>query len=228
MTLEAFLREFSAALGSGLSAAIVVALLAGVVASAVCPCTLPVGLGVATVSSATEAQSKKMGLLVATSFFLGIVVNLTILGALASRLGAIATVAFGRYWALGMAVLALVAALLAFLGPHLSIERLGSLRRPGLAGAFGYGFVFSLGTSAAPLLLLLTVAAATGQPILGAVLALVFGIGRGLPFLVIGLSASALMRLVRLAQVRRGVQVVSGCVLLLVAGYYMRAFVSLL
>lgn len=228
MTLEAFLREFSGALGSGLFAAIGVALLAGVVASAVCPCTLPVGLGVATVSGATEGQSKKMGLLVATAFFLGIVVNLTILGALASRLGAVATLTFGRYWALGMAFLAFVAAVLAFWGPRLSVERLEAMRRPGVAGAFGYGFVFSLGTSAAPLLLLLTVAAATGQPVYGALLALVFGVGRGLPFLVIGLFASALMRFVRLTQVRRGIQVVSGCALLLVSGYYVRAFVSLL
>lgn len=228
MTLEAFLRQFAGQLGTGLFAPLAVALFAGIVASAVCPCTLPVGVGIATVSGATEGQSKRMGLAVAAAFFFGIVVNLTMLGALAGRLGAIATEAFGRYWTLGMAVLSLLAAILAFWGPRLSTTRLEALRRPGIAGAFGYGFVFSLGTSAAPLLLLLTVAASVGDPLYGTVLAVAFGIGRGLPFLIIGVFASALMRFVRLERVRRPVQIVSGAALLLVSAYYARAFTFLL
>lgn len=40
----------------------------------------------------------------------GIVLNLTILGALAGRLGALLTESFGRYWALGMATVSFVAA----------------------------------------------------------------------------------------------------------------------
>ncbi len=228
MTLDAFLRQFADQLGSGLFAPFAIALFAGVVASAVCPCTLPVGVGLATVSGATEGQSKRMGLAVAAAFFAGIVANLTVLGALAGRLGAIATEAFGRYWTLGMAVLSLVAAILAFWGPRLSTSRLEALRRPGIAGAFGYGFVFSLGTSAAPLLLLLTVAASVGDPLYGTVLAVVFGIGRGLPFLIIGVFASALMRFVRLERVRRPMQLVSGAALLLVSAYYARAFTFLL
>lgn len=37
------------------------------------------------------------------------------------------------------------------------LPQLEAWRRPGLVGAFGYGFIFSLGTSVAPLLLLFTV-----------------------------------------------------------------------
>jgi len=108
------------------------------------------------------------------------------------------------------------------------VDQLAALRRPGLAGSFGYGFIFSLGTSAAPLLLLITVAATQARPGYGAVLAFAFGLGRGLPFLLVGLFAGALIRLTRIGIWRRAIQAVSGCALLFVSAYYARAFVALL
>jgi hypothetical protein len=51
-----------------------------------------------------------------------------------------------------MALLSLTAAILAFWGPRLKSYQLAGLRKPGVAGAFLYSFIFSLGTSAAPLL----------------------------------------------------------------------------
>ncbi len=228
MTLDAFLHSFGSSLPEGSFIALGVALLAGVVASGVCPCTLPVGLGMAGVVSASESQSRRTGFLIAAAFFAGIVVNLTLLGAVAGRLGAILTESFGRYWTLAMALLSLVAAVGAFWGPRLKVEQLAALRRPGLVGAFGYGFIFSLGTSAAPLLLLLTVAAAQGRPEYGVALAFTFGLGRGLPFLLVGIFAGAAMRLTSVSSRRRAIEVASGCVLLLVAIYYARAFMALL
>ncbi len=228
MTLEDFLRSFGSNLSDGSLLSVEIALIAGILASAVCPCTLPVGLGMAGVVGASESQSRKAGFLIALAFFLGIVVNLTLLGAVAGRLGTILTESFGRYWALAMAVLSFAAALLAFWGPRLSVDRLAALRKPGLAGAFSYGFIFSLGTSAAPLLLLMTVAATQADPGYGAVLAFVFGLGRGLPFLLVGLFAGVLIRLTRIGIWRRAIQTVSGCALLFVSVYYARAFVALL
>ena len=228
MTLEDFLRSFGSSLPEGSLLSLGIALVAGILASAVCPCTLPVGLGMAGVVGASESQSRKAGFLIALAFFLGIVVNLTILGAVAGRLGTILTESFGRYWALAMAVLSFAAAILAFWGPRLSVDRLAALRKPGLAGAFSYGFIFSLGTSAAPLLLLMTVAATQANPGYGAVLAFVFGLGRGLPFLLVGLFAGVLIRLTRIGFWRRAIQTMSGCALLFVSAYYARAFVALL
>jgi len=228
VTLEDFLRSFGSNLSDGSLLSVEIALIAGILASAVCPCTLPVGLGMAGVVGASESQSRKAGFLIALAFFLGIVVNLTLLGAVAGRLGTILTESFGRYWALAMAVLSFAAALLAFWGPRLSVDRLAALRKPGLAGAFSYGFIFSLGTSAAPLLLLMTVAATQADPGYGAVLAFVFGLGRGLPFLLVGLFAGVLIRLTRIGIWRRAIQTVSGCALLFVSVYYARAFVALL
>lgn len=228
MTLEQFLDKSVAGLPHGSGWMFAVAALAGIVASAVCPCTLPVGMGVAGVAGATESETRRHGFGISVSFFAGIVVNLTVLGAFAGRLGAVMSESFGRYWTAGMAVLALVGAVVAFLGPRLKVDQLAALRRPGLAGAFGYGFAFSLGTSAAPLLVLMTFAAAQGSPLYGTALALAFGIGRGLPFLLVGIFAGALIRFVRFAAWRRAVQIGSGCVLLLVSAYYLRALSAFL
>ncbi len=118
MILEDFLQRFGAWLPEASGAAVLVAIVAGVLASAVCPCTLPVGIGLATAAGGTESQERRSGLLVALAFFVGIVANLTLLGAVAGRLGAILTESFGRYWALSMAVFSLVAALVAFWGPR--------------------------------------------------------------------------------------------------------------
>ena len=229
MTLESFLRSFGDTISNGgFFIALGIAFLAGIVASAVCPCTLPVGVGVAGVVGNAESQSRKSGFAIAAAFFLGIVVNLAVLGAVAGRLGAVLTESFGRFWALGMALFSLVAAIIAFAGPRLDVEKLAALRKPGLAGAFAYGFIFSLGTSAAPLLVLLAVATSQANPLYGLLLSFAFGVGRGLPFLVVGLFAGALMRLARLSLWRRTIQVVSGCALILVSVYYIRAFVGLL
>lgn len=228
MTLEQFLDQSGAWQSHGFLWIFAIAALAGIVASAVCPCTLPVGMGIAGVAGASESQSRRAGLGIAASFFAGIVVNLTILGAVAGRLGAVLSESFGKYWTGTMALLSLVGAVVAFLGPRLKVDQLAALRRPGLAGAFGYGFVFSLGTSAAPLLVLMTFAAAHGSTLYGTGLALAFGIGRGLPFLLVGIFAGALMRFVHFAALRRAVQIGSGCLLLLVSAYYFQALSAFL
>lgn len=229
MTLDAFLREFGSGLGIGISLlGLGVVFLAGIVASALCPCTLPVGLGMASAAGASEVEIRRSGMKIAAAFFLGIVINLTLLGALTGRLGALATERFGRYWALAMAILSLVAAAVAFWGPRVKVSKLAGWRRPGLTGAFGYGFIFSLGTSVAPLLLLLTVSAAKGSPLAGLLLAFVFGLGRGLPFLLAGVVASAITGFTRLGAWHRPIQIVSGCALLLVSGYYANTFAALL
>lgn len=229
MTLDEFLRQFGSSLDGGVSLiALGIVFLAGIVASAVCPCTLPVGLGVASVAGASEAESKRSGLKIAAAFFVGIVVNLTVLGALAGRLGALLTERFGGYWALGMALLSLIAAVVAFRGARLNIDQLAGWRRRGVSGAFGYGFVFSLGTSVAPLLLLLTVSAATRNPAEGLLLAFTFGVGRGIPFLLAGLVASAITGFTRLSAWRQPIQVISGIALLFVSAYYANTFAVLL
>ncbi|MBA3511111.1 cytochrome c biogenesis protein CcdA [Sphingomonas sp.] len=207
--------------------AALITFLAGVLASAVCPCTVPVGIGLASAASASEAGHRRDGMIVAVAFFVGIVGSLTVLGALAGQLGAMATESFGRSWALVMSLLSLAAAIAALLLPRMGGGRLPQWRRPGAAGAFLYGLVFSVGTSVAPLLLLLTVSAAVANAVGGVVLAFIFGLGRGLPFLLAGVAGSAMSRFLRL-HVSRSLQIVSAAALLFVSGYYGHVYYQLL
>lgn len=227
MTLDSFLNSFASSFPQGTVWSFGISFVAGVLASAVCPCTLPMGLGMASMVGSFESQQKKSGFLIAMAFFIGIVLNLTFLGALAGRLGEMLTEAYGQYWAIGMASTSLIAAVLAFFGPRLRISQLERLRRPGLIGAFLYGFIFSLGTSAAPLLLLLTVAASQRSTEAGVALAVFFGLGRGLPFLLIGVFTGLLTKFTRLSIWRRSIQAVSGVSLLVVSGYYFNVFLNL-
>ncbi|MEJ5962941.1 cytochrome c biogenesis protein CcdA [Pedobacter immunditicola] len=225
MSLEQFFQNFGASLSEGTLWSPLIVLVAGIIASGVCPCTLPVGLGMAgIVSSSPEESTSKKGMRIAIAFFLRIVVNLTFLCALPGRLGIIITESFGSYWALAIAVISLAAATLAFYGPRMKVSQLSAIRRLGLSGAFAYGFIFSLGTSADPLLLLLTMAAVQTNPLFGLLLAFLFGIGRGLPFLVVGFFAGSIAKLNQLTWLRKSIQVFSDFALLFVSFYYARFF----
>ncbi|MBA2762284.1 MAG: thiol:disulfide interchange protein [Segetibacter sp.] len=227
MSLEQFIEQFSQSLAQGSVLSLLIAVGAGMITTGVCPCTLPVGLGIAgLVSSNTENKSNR-GFMIALAFFCGIVVCLSVLGALAGKLGIFLTETFGQYWALSMALISAVAAAFAFYGPRLTTTRLANMRKPGIGGSFVYGLIFSLGTSAAPLLLLLSVAAATANPIYGFILALVFAIGRGLPFLILSAFAGAVTKFAQLTWLRRSIQIVSGLALLYVCYYYLRVFIDL-
>jgi cytochrome c-type biogenesis protein len=96
----------------------------------------------------------------------------------------------------------------------------------GVIGAFTYGVVLSVATittSAGPLILLLTVAAAIGQPLYGALLSLAYAIGRGLPFLLLATFSGQVQRwLDRVERFRRPFEIVSGIALVAVAGYFVR------
>ncbi len=227
MSLEQFIQQFNQSLAQGSAWSLLIAAGAGVITTGVCPCTLPVGLGIAgLVSSNTENKSNK-GFMIALAFFSGIVVCLSLLGALAGRLGILLTETFGQYWAISMAVISAVAAVFAFYGPKLTTTKLANMRKPGIGGSFVYGLIFSLGTSAAPLLLLLSVAAATANATYGFVLAFVFAIGRGLPFLIVSAFAGAVTKFAQLTWLRRSIQIVSGLALLFVSYYYIKVFIDL-
>lgn len=227
MNFENFVQQFSQSLTHGSFLSILIATLAGLISTGVCPCTLPVGFGIAGFASINTEQKSNTGFKIAFAFFCGIVFCLSLFGALAGRLGIFLTETFGQYWALSMALISAIAAVVAFYGPKLKVDQLATMRRPGLGGSFVYGLIFSLGTSAAPLLLLLSVAAATANPLYGFLLALSFGIGRGLPFLIVGVFASAITKFAQLTWLRRSIQIVSGIALLFVSYYYIKVFINL-
>lgn len=166
-------------------------------------------------------------MLLSFSFFCGLVFSLVILGIAAAYLGRLLT-RWNVAFAVGTAIFSLVAGLAAIFGPTLRryIPDPEISQRGGIIGAFFYGLSYSLATvttSAGPLLLLLTIAAAIGRPTYGAVLSLSYAIGRGLPFLLLGLFAGRVAGwLARLGRVRRTAEVVSGVALVSLAIYFLR------
>jgi cytochrome c-type biogenesis protein len=227
MIVEQFLQIYADVLLHGSWLVIGIAFVAGLLSSAICPFTLPVGLGVAGVAGTAESRIRGSGFPIATAFFAGLVLSLTALGALAGVLGLVATQAVGQWWMLIMAALAFVAALVVLSGPSLSLPDVTVLRRPGLLGAFTYGFIFSLGTPAVSLLLVLTVAAAEHRPAYGGLLALGYGVGRGLPFLLLGLFSGVAIRLRCQPSWSRAIRVTTGSLLLVITGYYLWIFMRL-
>lgn len=227
MIVEEFLQAYADVLLQGSEPVVGIAFVAGLLSSAICPFTLPVGLGVAGVVGTGESRKRGSGFPIATAFFAGLVLSLTALGALAGVLGLVASQAVGQWWMLIMAMLAFVAALVVFSGPSLRLPDMAALRRSGLLGAFVYGLVFSLGTPAVSLLLVLTVAAAEHRPAYGALLALGYGVGRGLPFLLLGLCSGVAVRLRCRPSWSRAIRVTTGSLLLVITGYYLWIFMRL-
>lgn len=227
MSLEKFIEEFNQVLTDGSFTSLMIAGLAGIISTGICPCTLPVGLGIAGLVSSNTENKTNTGFKIALAFFSGIIISLALLGTLAGKLGIFLTESFGQYWALSMALFSAIASIIAFYGPKINVTRLVAIRRPGVGGSFMYGLIFSLGTSAAPLLLLLSVATAKANPLFGFMLALFFGIGRGLPFLIVSVFASAITKFAQLTWLRKSIQIASGISLLFACYYYVKLFIDL-
>ncbi len=87
MSLEQFVQQFSQALANGSAFSLLIAAGAGIISTGVCPCTIPVGLGIAGLVSSNSESKSNRGFMIALAFFLGIVVCLSILGAIAGKLG---------------------------------------------------------------------------------------------------------------------------------------------
>ena len=174
----------------------------------------------------SESERRRGARLLVSAFFLGIVLSLVAMGTTAAVLGKLLA-RWTTGFAIATAVLSILAGAAALLGPAIRrrVRNPEVEKRRGVSGAFAYGLLYTLATvttSAGPLFLLLTVAAAVGRPIYGAVLSFLYGLGRGLPFLLVGLTAGRLGSwLARAERGRRTVEVVSGLALVAVGAYFL-------
>ncbi len=210
---------------------------------------MPTGLGlVSYVGGATGSMSRGLGVVrgetgrqdatapalrtgvLSLLFFGGLVLSLTTVGVLAAVSGRVFT-SNGPAFSIVAAVVLGLGAVAVLAGPWVRRRVPDPVvrQRGGRAGAFGYGAAYSLATitsSAGPLLLLLTVAAAVGRPVYGGFLSFAFSIGRGAPFLALGYGAEhGSQHLGRwlefLDRGRRPVELLSGVALLGLTGYFL-------
>jgi cytochrome c-type biogenesis protein len=177
------------------------------------------------VDAVAVERRRAHGFLLALLFFVGVVLSIVVLGVAASYLGRLLA-DWSVGFALATAVVSFCAGFAAVFAPlirrrHRSPE---IENRGGAWGAFLYGLAYTLATvttGAGPLFLLLTITAAIGRPAYGGLLSLAYGIGRGLPFLLLGVFAGAVGTwLARVERLRRGAEWVSGIALVAIGGYF--------
>ena len=165
------------------------------------------------------------------AFFAGLVLALLVLGTAASVFGRLLA-GWRRGFAATAALLTAGAGIAIVAGPTLrrTVPDPVVPRRTGMGGAFVYGTLFSLATittSAGPLLLLLTVAVAIGDPAYGALLSLAYAVGRGAPFLALAAFSGRVQQwLERVERFRRPFEIVSGVALIGVAAYFVRIAIA--
>lgn len=175
--------------------------------------------------AAPVGKRRHRGVMLSLAFFFGMVLSLLVLGTAAAYLGRLLA-RWSAAFAIGTAIFSLLAGLAAIFGPQIRryIPDPEISRHGGVIGAFVYGLGYSVATittGAGPLLLLLTIAAAIGRPAYGAALSLSYAIGRGLPFLLLGLFAGTVGAwLARMGRARRIAEIVSGFALVLIGVYF--------
>ena len=207
------------ALSAGNLIALPLALMGGLVAG-MNPCCLalyPVAAG-ACCSVQDERIKRPFG--TAAAFVLGIAVSVALLGSLAAYIGRVAAVATPVKYAI---------ALLPIL---MGVYRLGWIRLPmsmpkgcgpGLGGAFGTGLMLSfiIGPCGTPVLASVLSYAAYRQSFLyGGLLLFVYGVGTGLPVLLVGTASGSVLKRLDCSRFGNWVDPIVGSLLILL-GFYL-------
>ncbi|MBV8477941.1 MAG: hypothetical protein JOZ36_14855 [Acidobacteria bacterium] len=186
--------DLSQALSNGNFVALPLALAGGFLAG-MNPCCLvlyPAAAGSCCLAGEQHIVRRSFGNAIA--FLLGIAISIAMLGALAAYLGRIAEI--GRPAKYAIAVIPLV----------MGMNRLGWIKlpslapkmfQPGLGGAFGMGVILSLviGPCGTPVLASVLSYAAYKQSFMyGGLLLFLYGIGNGLPLILVGTAAGGLLK----------------------------------
>ncbi len=198
------------------------------------PCVLPMmpavfGYITGTVAGSAETDSRRpgylQGLVLAGAFVLGMSAVFTVIGAAAGLLGrAILITGWASY---------LVAAICVVLGLHLlgairlPLDRLNRRavtqpRRSGLLGAATLGVLFGLVASpcSTPVLAVIATLAAAGKdPATGALLLFIYGLGKGVPLMLIGIASGTVPALRSLSRFTPAFTRLGGVGLIVAAGY---------
>lgn len=169
------------------------------------------------------ARDRLRNLAVALSFYLAVLLSFALLGVAAAYIGELLA-RWKPVFAAIAAGISFLAGLAMIFSPQLR-RRLPEpeARRLGPGGAFVFGIVYSVAvvtTSTGPLLLLLAAAAAIGDLLFGALLAVAYAVGRGFPFLLLGIFGDWIIRwAARFARFARLAELVLGAGLVGLAIY---------
>lgn len=199
--------------------ALPLALLGGLIAG-LNPCCLALYPAAAGACCSFDKEADKRPLWNATAFVLGIAVSVALLGALAVYLGRIAVVAPPARYAIALLPIMLGVYKLGWIPAPKMTQR---VFRPGLAGAFGTGLLLSLiiGPCSTPVFAsVLTFAAYQQSYLYGGLLLFVYGIGSGVPLLLVGTAAGGLLKRVDCSRYQKWIDPIVGG-MLIVLGLYL-------
>ncbi len=209
-------ESLSQTLTAGGFLALPFALLGGVV-TGLNPCCLPLFPAAAATCCATRDEGEERNLARAAAFVFGVALATTVLGIVAVVAGRSMTAVAGwAAYAIAFVPLIMAAHLLGFVRIPMPTTSAKGGRR-GIFGALVAGLLLSLilvpcGTPV--LVSVLSFAAIKGSVSYGAVLLFVYGLGAGLPVLVVGTAAGKLARRFELSGARVWVDRVTGVALL--------------
>jgi cytochrome c-type biogenesis protein len=177
-------------------------------------------------SEGVKTAAPVRGLLLSTVFVIGMSLVFSAIGAAAGLLGR--ALIFGAWAYYAAAAVCVVIALQMLEVIHLPVDRLNALlpmqrpERRGLLGALLFGMLFGLVASpcSTPILAAIaTLAAASASAITGAALLFVFGVGKGVPLLLLGVASGSLGFMRRVSNVVPALTTIGGVGLLVAAAY---------
>ena len=186
-------QAISGALSTGNIAALPLALIGGLIAG-VNPCCLALYPAAAGVCCSGKGQTFKRPLGIAVAFVLGVAVSIAVLGSLAAYIGHIAVMSAPAKYAIAFVPILMGVHLLGWIRLPLMMPK---AFRPGLSGAFGTGLLLSLiiGPCGTPVLASVLSYAAYKQSFLyGGMLLFLYGIGDGLPLVLVGTAAGGILK----------------------------------
>ena len=211
-------QTLSAALSAGNIAAIPLALIGGLIAG-VNPCCLAM-YPAAACACGVQEQTSKRPFRNAVALVLGVAISIALLGSLAAYMGHIAVIAAPIKYAI------------AFLPILMGVHVLGWIRLPlmkpkafrqGFSGAFGTGVLLSLviGPCGTPVLASVLSYAAYKQSFLfGGILLFAYGIGDGLPLVLVGTAAGGVLKRLDCSRFGSWINPIVGSLLILL-GFYL-------
>jgi cytochrome c-type biogenesis protein len=229
--VESFAAQLS---GGGLTgaAALGVAFLGGLVAG-FGPCVLPMlpavfgyVTGHVTDTEGPRESEWRRGLVLSTAFVLGMALLFAGIGAAAGALGHAILVGAWAYYALAAICVVLGLQLLGLIQLRFDVlNRFVPVARPkrrGLIGAFLFGILFGVVASpcSTPILAAVaTIAAVRGSAAQGAVMLFVYGLGKGVPLILLGLASGSLTLMRPLSRATGLLTKIGGAALLGTAAY---------
>lgn len=214
----------------GLVSVLLLVFFAGLLSS-LTPCVYPLIPITISIFGARQASSKMQGFLLSLTYVVGIALTYALMGVFAASVGTVFGSAMQNPWLLAcIAVLFFVLGLSSlgvfdFRLPGALQTKLGQKGGVGFGGAFVMGLVAGIiaAPCVGPIVTGILLYVARQQDIaLGFILLLVFALGMGMLFLVLGTFSSLLNKLPRAGTWMEGVKTLFGVIFIAMALYYIR------